>query len=197
MTELVGILLAAGSATRFGAAKLLHPLPGGDATGVATYVAMGVAAARTLITALPHSIAIVRPGDQVLIKTFADIGLQVVENPHADTGMGSSLAAGVSAAAGADGWLIALADMPWIQPATMTALADRLQHGASMVAPVYQGQRGHPVGFSSRWAGQLRSLSGDRGARDLIANYPAELELFDTDDSGVLKDVDHPHDLNR
>ena len=189
MTELVGILLAAGSATRFGSAKLLHPLPGGEA--------IGVAAARALISALPNSIAVVQPGDQVLIKALSDIGLQVVENPLAESGMGSSLAAGVHAAAGADGWLIALADMPWIQPASMTALADRLKHGASMVAPVYRGRRGHPVGFSSRWGEQLRGLSGDRGARDLIANYPDELELFDTVDAGVLKDVDQAHDLNR
>ncbi|MGB5395772.1 MAG: nucleotidyltransferase family protein [Gammaproteobacteria bacterium] len=189
MTDPVGILLAAGSATRFGSAKLLHPLSGGEL--------IGVAAARALISALPNSLAVVQPGNQVLINAFSDIGLQVVENPLAESGMGSSLAAGVNAASGADGWLIALADMPWIQPATMTALADRLKRGASMIAPVYRGRRGHPVGFSSRWGEQLRGLSGDRGARDLISNYPGEVELFDTADSGVLKDVDHPHDLNR
>lgn len=189
MIEPVGILLAAGLATRFGSAKLLHPLPDG--------VAIGVAAARVLITVLPNSIAIVRPDDLALIKTFSDIGLEVVENPLADEGMGTSLAAGVNATSGAGGWLIALADMPWVRPATITALADRLNSGASMVAPVYKERRGHPVGFSSRWQAQLRGLSGDKGARGLIANYPDELELLTTEDAGVLQDIDHPGDMNR
>jgi molybdenum cofactor cytidylyltransferase len=189
MTGLAGILLAAGTASRFGAAKLLHPLPDG--------MPVGVAAAGALLQSVPNSIAIVRPGDHALIKAFSAVGLQVVENPLADEGMGSSLAAGVCATSGATGWLIALADMPWLQPATITALADRLNSGASIVAPVYQGRRGNPVGFSSRWQKALQALSGDKGARDLLANYPDELELLTTEDAGVLQDVDHPRDLDR
>ncbi len=189
MAELVGILLAAGSARRFGTAKLLHPLPGG--------LAIGVAAASTLMVAVPNTVAVVQPGDHALIEAFSEIGLKVVENPRADEGMGASLAAGVNATSGAGGWLIALADMPWVLPATITALADRLKNGVSMVAPMYEGRRGHPVGFSSLWQEQLRGLSGDRGARDLIANHPDELELLNTEDGGVVKDIDHPRDLNR
>ena len=162
MTGPAGILLAAGSASRFGAAKLLQPLSDGTPVGVAS--------ARTLLQVLPNSIAIVRTGDQALIEAFSAIGLPVVENPLADAGMGSSLAAGVCATSGATGWLIALADMPWLQPATITALSERLNSGVSIVAPVYQGRRGHPVGFSSRWRRELQALSGDRGARDLLAH---------------------------
>lgn len=187
MTEPVGILLAAGFAQRFGAPKLLHPLHDG--------VPIAVAAARALLQALPNTIAVVRPGDHALIELFTELGLQTVENPLADKGMSASLAAGVNATAGAGGWIIALADMPWIQPATITALADRMKSGASMVAPVYEGQRGHPVGFSSRWLQPLQELSGDKGARDLIANYSNELELLATEDAGVLMDIDHPQDL--
>lgn len=189
MTGVVGILLAAGSGQRFGAPKLLHPLPDG--------VPIAVAAARTLIHAIPNTIAVVRPGDHSLIEALSQIGLQIVQNPLADEGMGTSLAAGVSATTDATGWLIALADMPWVQLATISAMAERMHNGASIVAPVYAGQRGHPVGFSSRWQQPLRGLSGDKGARDLIANHPDELELLATDDAGVLKDIDHPQDLGR
>ena len=100
-------------------------------------------------------------------------------------------------AADAGGWLIALADMPWVQAATITALVDRMKSGASIVAPVYEGQRGHPIGFSSRWLQPLRELSGDKGARDLISNYSNELELLSTEDAGVLKDINQPQDLSR
>ena len=187
MTEVVGILLAAGSAKRFGAPKLMHPLDDGTP--------IGVAAARSLIQAVPNSIAVVRPDDHRLIEAFSALGLKIVENPLADEGMGTSLAAGVSAAANANGWLTSLADMPWIRPETIHMLADRLQNGASMVAPVYGGRRGHPVGFAHRWGENLRTLSGDEGARSLISEHADDLVLQTTMDAGVLADIDHPSDL--
>ncbi len=189
MTEIAGILLAAGSARRFGTPKLLHPLQDG--------LPVAAAAAQTLVQVLPNTLAVVKPGDHALIQVFTELGLHIVENPLADEGMGTSLAAGINATAMADGWLIALADMPWIQPTTISALADRLENGASMVAPVYAGRRGHPAGFSSRWLQPLRDLHGDKGARDLIAENLDALELLTTEDAGVLRDVDYPHDLYR
>lgn len=189
MTEIAGTLLAAGSVRRFGAPKLLQPLH--DSVPVAA------AAAQMLIQVLPNTVAVAKPGDHALIGLFTELGLQVVENPLADEGMGTSLAAGVNASAQADGWLIMLADMPWIRPATISVLADHLKKGASMAAPVYAGQRGHPVGFSSRWLQSLRDLSGDKGARDLISDRSDSLELFATEDAGVVKDIDYPQDLSR
>ncbi len=188
MTKVVGILLAAGSAQRFGAPKLLQPLADG--------LPIAAAAAQTLMQVLPNTVAVVRPGDDALIEIFTELGLQVVENPRANEGMGSSLAAAVKASINADGWLIALADMPWVQPATMAGLLDRINNGASMVAPVCSGQRGHPVGFSSRWRQALCELSGDKGARHLLSEHADELELMATEDTSVLKDIDVPQDLS-
>ena len=189
MTEIAGILLAAGSARRFGAPKLLQPLHDG--------VPVAAAAAQSLIQVLPNTVAVVKPGDHGLIELFTELGLQVVENPLADEGMGTSLAAGINATSQADGWIIMLADMPWIKPATISVLAGRLESGASIVAPVYAGRRGHPVGFSSRWLQPLRDLSGDKGARDLIVDNSDALELLATEDAGVVKDIDYPRDLSR
>lgn len=189
MTEIAGILLAAGAGKRFGSSKLLHPLPDG--------VPLGVASANALVQAVPNTLAVVRPGDRHLIEAFSAIGMRIVENPLASHGMGTSLAAGVSAAREAGGWLIALADMPWVRPATIRLLADRLQDGASMVAPVVGGKRGHPVGFSRRWGDRLRALDGDGGARSLLAEHVDQLILVSTPDTAVLEDVDHPDDLIR
>ena len=189
MTEVVGILLAAGAAKRFGSAKLLHALPDG--------IPVGVAAAQAMMQAMPNTVAVVRSGDQALKEAYLAIGLKVVENPLADEGMGTSLAAGINASLNADGWLIALADMPWILPETMAVLADRLRNGTSMVAPVYRGNRGHPVGFTSCWRNRLTILRGDKGAKDLIAEFYDELVLINTDDSGVVEDIDYPEALKR
>jgi molybdenum cofactor cytidylyltransferase len=185
--EIVGILLAAGNSRRFGSPKLLHPLASGES--------MAIAAARHLVTAIPASLAVIRPGDRDLAERFSALGLGVVENPHADRGMGSSLAVGVTATADAPGWLVALADMPWIQPETILALANELRQGRSLVAPVHCGQRGHPVGFNRKWGRQLQALTGDQGARSLLAGHRAELTLQPTKDPGVLLDVDREMDL--
>jgi molybdenum cofactor cytidylyltransferase len=188
MTEIQGILPAAGAGERFGKHKLLYPLPDGDL--------VGVAAARCLIGVLPNSLAILRQGDNHLAEAYESLGLRVVENNQAGLGMGVSLAKGIEASADAHGWVIALADMPWIDAATILALVRRLEQGASLCAPVYQGRRGHPVGFGGQWRQQLMALRGDRGARDLLKAYPKELVLFPTDDRGVVLDIDNQADLN-
>ena len=189
MKEIVGVLLAAGNSRRFGAHKLLHPLITGEP--------IGIAAAHNLSSAIPNSLAVIRSGDLDLAKRYTDLGLRVIETPQADGGMGLSLAIGVTAAAAANGWLIALADMPWIKPNTISALADSLLCGASLVAPVHTGRRGHPVGFSAKWRAQLMALSGDQGARALLAAHTPELLLLPTEDAGVLLDIDLRMDLER
>ena len=188
MVEIAGILLAAGSAERFGGNKLLHPLPGG--------APVAVQAARHLLDALPNSIAVIRPKDEGLGDALAATGIRVIENPLASQGMGTSLARGVLATRDAAGWIIALADMPWIEPATIDAVAGRLRLGASMAAPARAGRRGHPVGFSREWREELCGLSGDSGARGLIEAHPDVLELVETGDPGIFRDIDYLQDLS-
>jgi molybdenum cofactor cytidylyltransferase len=60
---------------------------------------------------------------------------------------------------------------------------------------VHRGERGHPVGFSAAHRDALMTLSGDEGARSLVAHGGVELVRIDVDDPGVLRDVDAPGDL--
>ena len=186
-----GLLLAAGRGTRFDPHgqqnKLLAPLP--DGTPIAR------AAAHTMLAVLPRVIAIVRPGAEALAHLLNEVGCEVVFAADAERGMGASLAAGVHASAEADGWVVALADMPWILPATVEAVARKLGEGAPIVAPVHRGQRGHPVGFGGVHGEALAALDGDTGARSLLAS--PDLTTIAVDDPGVLADVDTPGDLLR
>ena len=109
--------------------------------------------------------------------------------------MGASLAWGVRAAPIAAGWLIALADMPWIQTVTISRVADAVRAGAPIAAPSWKDSRGHPVGLASRFFGELAALAGDEGAKAILRRHPAT--LIATDDAGVLRDVDTPQDLKR
>jgi molybdenum cofactor cytidylyltransferase len=185
-SKIVGVLLAAGRGERFGGHKLLARLPNGTA--------VGVAAARNLIDVLPNCVAVLRPGDEILATLLAAEGLHIVVNSNADGGMGTSLACGVTAAEG-DGWVIALADMPVIRPATIQAVAEALAAGAALAAPVYRGQRGHPIGFARRFQAELAALEGDRGGRDILEQHTNELRLIEVDDPGVLIDIDHEDDI--
>jgi molybdenum cofactor cytidylyltransferase len=184
--DVVGILLAAGEGSRFGGNKLLHVLDSGDPVGTAS--------ARALIAAVPESLAVVRPDDDALSQSLCAQGLYVVVNDRAEDGIGTSIARGVEASAGAMGWVVALADMPFIRAATIELVADRLRTGAALVAPVYRGQRGHPIGFSKSFYAELTALRGDRGGRDLLKQHADRLHLLDVDDRGVVVDLDYRGD---
>jgi molybdenum cofactor cytidylyltransferase len=192
--RIVGILLAAGRGTRFGGDKRLAKLPR-PALGVPAGTPLCVAAARHLVAALPESIGVVRPGDAPVADALRIAGVRIVESVDADDGMGASLACGVVATRDADGWIVALADMPWIAPATIRAVADALAQGAQIVAPAYRGERGHPVGFARGYCAALCALTGDAGARGILAARSDALTLLDVDDAGIVRDVDTPRAL--
>lgn len=185
--EMTGVLLAAGQSKRFSGNKLLQPLR--DGTPVV------VESARRLCSVLPGSLAVVDNADGNVAKLLMREGLHVIVNPRAEEGIGSSIACGVAASREAQGWLIALADMPCISTGVIRQLVGCLHRGADSVAPVFQNRRGHPVGFSSRHAGVLMQLSGDEGARRILAANHDRLELIETDDEGVIVDIDEADDL--
>ena len=145
---------------------------------------------------LTQCIAVVDDAQGDVARLLAEAGLQVIANHHAHEGMGTSIACGVAASPSAAGWVIALADMPHIPAHVIQSLADGLARGADIIAPLYRGQRGHPVGFARRHAAALLALHGDRGARDIIAAHRDTLQLIDTQDRGVIIDIDTPASLS-
>lgn len=182
-----GILLAAGAAKRFGSHKLLYPLADGTP--------MAVASARHLKQSVQHVLGIVRRDDTQLAKLLSAEGFDIAIATHCELGISASLLAGIQATQHAAGWMIALADMPFILPTTIRDTARLLADGAAMVAPFYLGQRGHPVGFSRRLLPDLLKLSGDTGAGKFLKENSHLLTHFNCDDIGVLRDIDTKYDL--
>lgn len=190
---IVGVLLAAGIGRRYDPTgrrlKLLE-----DAPGSSLGVPLAVAALRNLRAALADVVAVVRPSDdaaqQRLHRLLAAEGAQLVICQDAESGMGRSLACGVRARADAAAWVIALGDMPAVSPTTIAAVRDAVAGGHATAAPVYRGQRGHPVGFSRACQAELLALAGDAGARSVLAAHPPR--LIEVDDPGCLLDIDAP-----
>ncbi|HEV3011445.1 MAG TPA: nucleotidyltransferase family protein [Burkholderiales bacterium] len=189
--RIVGLLLAAGSATRFGSDKLRHELPHG--------VAIAVQAARHLRLEIPRVLAVVRPGATELVSSLKAEGCEVVVCDNAAEGMGASLACAARAAAHldppADGYLIALGDMPFVRRTTIAAVRDALAAGAALAAPYFRARRGHPVALSKGFYRELLTLRGDEGAKQLLAANERQLVKIPVGDPGVVRDIDTPDDL--
>ncbi len=110
----------------------------------------------------------------------------------ASSGMGDSLSAAVGAYPTAQGWLVALGDMPWVQAHTVQSVYTGMTP-EGICLPVYQGQRGHPVGFGATYGQALSALNGDQGGRRLLEQ--GRVTLLEVNDPGIVRDVDVPKDL--
>jgi molybdenum cofactor cytidylyltransferase len=185
--NIVGLLLAAGSATRFGCDKLSHRLPHG--------VAMAVQSARHLHCVLPTIYAVVKPGTQELALQLKNEGCEVVVCQNAAEGMGASLACAARGAGRADGYLVTLADMPFVRPSSIAAVRAALASGAPLAAPYFRARRGHPVGLSGAFYDELVACRGDEGARALLLENEKRLVKVPVGDPGVVRDIDTPEGL--
>ena len=144
-----------------------------------------------------HKLRALLAGQPVLSHTLqtaraSGLAVHLVEGESA--GMGDSIANGVRATVGAAGWLVLPGDLPLVQAQTLLEVAHSLQRH-SVVVPMCQGQKGHPVGFSSACRDDLLQLSGDVGAASVTKKYGAR--LLEVDDVGFILDVDTVYDLAR
>lgn len=192
MTKIVaGLLLAAGQSSRFGSNKLIHPVPGGNTP-------MVLQAAQNLLSALPNSFAVIRPDDDEVRSLLTTVDIGIIENPDADAGMSSSICCGVQKLVSGNntiGCMVALADMPYIQPTIYTQVSASISSGKLICAPEYRSKRGHPVGFSHSLYSELLMLKKDVGAKSLINKYRDRLHLVSVDTDSILRDIDSPNDL--
>lgn len=173
------MVLAAGASRRFGGDKLLHPLGGKP---LAAHIADTLAA-----MPLGHRIAVCPAGNPDRAAVFEERGFAVVENPDPSRGLASSLALGARRAIDLDAraMLVCLADMPYVTADHLDALLDALAT-ADVAASEAAGIRSPPAAFARLVVAGLTRLSGDRGAREILAGAavvpmaPAQARDFDT-----------------
>jgi CTP:molybdopterin cytidylyltransferase MocA len=185
--EIAGLVLAAGAGRRFGTAKALVPWRGSLLVERAAATAEQAGLTRTVVV-------VGAAADRV---RAAAPGLHYVENPAWETGMASSLRAGLAALAGtaAVAAVVLLVDMPGVTPAAVRRVAAPASPGA-LAAGGYAGRRGHPILLGrDHWDGVARAATGDRGARDYLRAHAAELRVVPVGDVADDADVDVPEDV--
>jgi molybdenum cofactor cytidylyltransferase len=180
------LVVAAGRGSRFGADAHKLEQPFGDST------VLGSTLRNAVQSQLPVLLVATQSRVPAAAGQLARRDILVLSEDEAARGMGHSIAAGVAERSGAPGWLVLPADMPLVQPSTLLAVAQALEHHAVAHAQ-YRGRRGHPVGFAAELYSELVRLDGDEGARRVVARYPAfALEVADP---GAVVDIDTPAEL--
>jgi CTP:molybdopterin cytidylyltransferase MocA len=173
-----GLVLAAGAGRRFGRPKAV----------------VGFRGARLV----DHAVALLHEGgcSRVVVVSGAVevdvLGAEVVHNPRWETGMGSSLRAGLVAAGDTDVVVIPV-DMPWLGAESVRRVRGV---GASLAVATYGGARRHPVLLGARHLpGVMDAAVGDAGARHYLREHSHHLVEVPCDDTGSPRDIDRPEDL--
>ena len=187
--SIAALILAAGASRRFGSDKRLHKVDG------VPLLARTVARYREVFERVGVTI---RPDEGNVERLIAGAGGLPIVAPDAELGQGRSLAHGVAALADSEGLVVGLGDMPFVRADTLITIANRLaQAGIEVIRPRCNGQPGNPIGFAPSMFDALTQITGDQGARDLLRSHPDLVEFVDTDDAGVLRDVDRPGDIQQ
>jgi CTP:molybdopterin cytidylyltransferase MocA len=183
--SVAGILLAAGDGSRLGQPKALVRIAGQSlaARGAAMLRAGGA--------------------DPVVVVTGAatvDLSDAVaVHNPRWRTGMGSSMAVGLTAVPDhCAAAVLALADQPLVGSAAVARLIEAFERGASVAVAGYSGRPRNPVLLArEHWPLAIELAAGDVGARPFLRAHPELVTLVECGDTGKPDDIDTPDDLER
>ena len=131
------------------------------------------------------------------LKKFENTRTKVVDNPDYQSGMTSSIQAGVEMAAG-DGYMICLGDQPNIKTPTYDVLLDAFSSNpAAIVLPFYQGEKGNPVILPKVFRADILAHEEPEGCKGIVMANKELVIQVDVDDPGVLQDIDTKTDYDR
>jgi len=183
------IVLAAGSASRFGATKQLAEFDGEPLARRAMAVANSVCEANTLL--------VVGHEWRAVLNCCTPLQGFVVLNENYASGVGSSLAHAVRAVRHTAGAVVVLlADQVMVATDHVQALCDAWSGAANeIIATAYAGTTGAPVLFPHACFSDLIALSGDSGGRHLLSDARYRVREIEYEPAAV--DIDTPEDLTR
>ena len=184
MSNVIGVVLAAGAGRRFGGPKALAILAGRRLVDRAT---------ETLTAGGCGAVVVVAGAVSLSVE-----GATVIDNPLWDTGMGSSLRSALAHLAGgpASGVVVLLVDTPWVGAGAVSRLLTAHAAGAVAAQATYGDVPGHPVLLGQQvWDDVAALAGGDQAARGWLRQHQEQVVAVPCDGTGDPRDVDRPQDL--
>jgi molybdenum cofactor cytidylyltransferase len=191
--RIAAIVLAAGRSSRTAPRNKLLELAGGKSI-VARVAAAAVASGTDPVVVVTGFEAL------RIAEALRDLKVTIVHNPNFEEGMSTSLQAGLSALPpNTDGAVVLLGDMPEVESSDLEVLmaAFAAKGRQAICVPVNRGRRGNPVLWGTAYFAEMMRISGDVGAKQLIAQYQERVTEVAVGSNGIFADVDTPSDLAR
>lgn len=191
--KLIGtIILAAGASTRMGFPKQLLEVEQETLIHRISRIALSLAVGPVVVVLGANSTAVA--------SAITDLPLRVVQNPQWETGMGSTLVAGLNKLIeefpNLHAVLTLLVDQPYISQDLLSRMLDQyLQQESLLMVAKYENTLGVPAIFSAPLFPELLQLQGQKGAKSLIRQYQKEAQLFPFPKGAI--DLDTPEDWER
>ncbi len=190
------VILAAGESRRMGKQnKLLLPL-GGEALLIKLVKSVCDSDVSQVLVVIGHEA-------EKIMRELSDLPLSFVYNPNFSEGMTTSIKSGLKEiSSDCDGFLICLADMPFINTPEINKLIhayvqNRIKEKRLIVVPVFQRHRGNPVLFSSEFRNEILEHKKESGCKGIIMNNSESVKEIEMDDDNMLLDVDTQEDYQR
>ena len=189
---IVAVVLSAGASSRMGRPKALLPMD-------------GVPFIERIVRALEHAevdrtLVVLGHNAEAMREAIAYLGVDTVVNPDYARGQLSSLHTAIRALDGkpVEAILVHLVDHPFIESRLVDRMIERFRaEGKLIVVPRFNGRRGHPVLFSSKLFPEFLAASLDTGAKPVVRGHPEETLELDTDEAGILVDIDTPEEYRK
>lgn len=186
----LAIVPAAGSAERFGSAKLLANVGGQPLLERTIRALLDGGVDRVTVVLGPDSARV-----RSAVPALADRRVSAATNLHPERGMLSSIQEGLRGSTG-DPILVLPGDMPYVDAATVAALLELQGERGGVVSPRFRGKRGHPVVMPGSYREEVLEAGTDVTLHEVLRAHAAERVDMDVYDRGVLRDVDVPSDLD-
>jgi len=180
------LILAAGFSRRFGSNKLVAKLPNNHPLLLETI--------NNIKKATKEVSVIVQQNDTETQHLLATTDINIILFDGAEDGIGASLAYGVQQTKDWAGWLVCLADMPYIKVSTYSTLLSTI-NDSNIVQPEYNSRLGNPVGFGKAFYAELAQLSGDTGGKRIVQKNLTAITQCPVNDNNIFFDIDTQEDI--
>jgi molybdenum cofactor cytidylyltransferase len=190
---IVAVILSAGESSRMGRPKALLPIDG------VRFVEKIVAALKS--TDIGNITVVLGHHAEEMRQKIGDLPVTILVNHDYKQGQLSSLQVAIrhlessSEGSPVDGILVHLVDHPYISATLVDLMIDRFYETKKLiVVPRFQGRRGHPVIFARALFLELLAAGTDQGAKPVVYAHRDDTLEIDTEDQGVLIDIDTPEE---